>query len=346
METLKIMAENILFIQTAFIGDAILSLPAIQQLHKIFPGCKISVLCIPSTKEIFAASDFVNEVIVFDKKDKHKSLLSTYWFAKELSKKNFTRLYSLHRSFRTSLLTLATGIKETFGFDNSDLKHAYRNLIKYFPDKHEVQRNLDLIGFNYYNTNWKIKPEICPSDDVKNRISEFVEANNLKKGFIAIAPGSVWFTKRYPEKYFEKIISHFTSKNSTVVLIGGKNDSDLCKRLQINEKDLINTSNKFNLIESIELLKFAKLLISNDSAPTHMGMCADIKVLTIYCSTIPKFGFYPYNTKSKYLSFDELDCKPCGIHGHQKCPVKSFDCAEKLYPEKIIQVAEGMLSED
>ena len=49
-------------------------------------------------------------------------------------------------------------------------------------------------------------------------------------------------------------------------------------------------------------------------------------VLTIYCSTVPEFGFYPYNKKSSYISFNDLNCKPCGIHGYEKCPIKSFDC--------------------
>ena len=66
-------------------------------------------------------------------------------------------------------------------------------------------------------------------------------------------------------------------------------------------------------------------------------MIADIPTLTIYCSTIPQFGFYPYNKKSDYLSFNELNCKPCGIHGHDKCPINTFDCGYKLMPEMVIE---------
>ena len=75
--------------------------------------------------------------------------------------------------------------------------------------------------------------------------------------------------------------------------------------------------------------------------------CAwDIPVLTIYCSTVPGFGFYPYNNKSKYLSYDKLDCKPCGIHGYRVCPVNSFDCGYKLIPEDILEEVEKMLGEN
>ena len=77
---------------------------------------------------------------------------------------------------------------------------------------------------------------------------------------------------------------------------------------------------------SIALLKHSKILISNDSAPTHLGVCADIPVLTLYCSTVPDFGFYPYNNRSRWLSYADLTCKPCGIHGYEACPLKHFQC--------------------
>ena len=100
----------------------------------------------------------------------------------------------------------------------------------------------------------------------------------------------------------------------------------------------------FSLIYTIELLKNTSLLICNDSAPTHLGMCADIPVLTIYCSTVPQFGFYPYNKKSDFISYDNLFCKPCGIHGFNKCPLDTFDCAKLLLPNLVIEKAEKLLA--
>ena len=73
-------------------------------------------------------------------------------------------------------------------------------------------------------------------------------------------------------------------------------------------------------------------------------MCVDIPVLTIYCSTVPQFGFYPYNSKSKYISFSDLECKPCGIHGYSKCPLNTFDCAKLLKPETVLQAAKELIN--
>ena len=109
-------------------------------------------------------------------------------------------------------------------------------------------------------------------------------------------------------------------------------------------QNVVSAAGKFSVLESIGMLKKVKLLISNDSAPAHMGMCANIPVLTLYCSTSPSFGFYPYNEGSSYLSHDDLFCKPCGIHGYEKCPLKTFKCGHELLPETVISKIEEMIN--
>jgi len=337
--------EQILFIQTAFPGDAILTLPAIEMLKLKLPESIIDVLCIPSTKEIFNSSPFVDNTIIIDKRGKHKSLINTYKFVKELKKNNYSLLYSSHRSLRTSLIVLLMQIRESYGFDNSSLMHVYKNLIVYDSSKHEVQRNLDLVGFTYDDDNWKILPKITAKTQSIEKVNNFINQNNLNDGFIAVSPGSVWNTKRYPLEYFEDVIKYFTDKNNKIVLIGGKDDKQLCEKIASKFlKNVVNAADEFSIVESIQLLRNAKLLLSNDSAPTHMGMCADVRVLTIYCSTVPEFGFYPYNKNSSFISYDDLKCKPCGIHGYDVCPIKTFECGINLLPGQIISKMEEMLS--
>ncbi len=347
METLMQTGGNILVIQTAFLGDAILTLPMIQELKKKNSECKLDVLAIPSTQGIFSSSPYVDDVIVIDKRVKQKSIRGLNNFIKELRKKSYSKIYSPHRSLRSAYITIRLGVKETYGFDNSSLKYAYKNVVKYKRTDHEVQRNLELIGENTEDKSWKISPEIIIDETGKKKVADFLSSNIIDAEFIAVAPGSVWETKRYPKEYFSEVIKILVAKNEKVVIIGGESDKLICSEIAYNHNDkVINLAGEFSVTETIHLLRSAKLLITNDSAPTHMGMCADIPVLTIFCSTVPGFGFYPYNNKSRYLSYDNLDCKPCGIHGYRVCPVKSFDCGYKLLPEDILKEVEKMLNEN
>ena len=344
METLIKKFGKILVIQTAFPGDAILTLPMIQQLKKQHPDFLVDVLCIPSTAEIFKSSPFINLVWEVDKRGKHNSLFKMLKFINEIKKNNYLKIYCPHRSLRSALITLQLGVKETYGFDNSSLKFAFRTTIPYNYAAHEVQRNLSLIGEEFENDDWKVLPELKISNEIQIKISAFVAKNNIKQNLIAIAPGSVWQTKRYPAEHYTGIVKFLLEKKYKVIIIGGKNDKQISNLISSEFKDqVLDVCGDFSFIENIELLKYAKLLICNDSAPTHLGMCADIPVLTIYCSTIPEFGFYPYNGKSKSVSYNDLSCKPCGIHGYDACPISTFDCGSLLKPGTVIKTIEEMI---
>jgi heptosyltransferase-2 len=336
--------KKILIIQTAFPGDAILTLPFIQELKKQKPDYNIDVLCIPSTKEIFEASSAVNSVIQFDKRGKHNSLFAFIKFIRDLRSRNYKIIYSPHRSLRSALIAVGFSAQETYGFDNSALKYAFKKTVHYDPKVHEVRRNLEFLESDFSDDKWRIFPEIKISSETMKKVTDFINEKKLEK-FITIAPGSVWETKKYPIEYFKNIVDYFKQKNYQIVLIGGSQDEILCSEITKDIKENIYiTAGRFSFIETIELLKHTELLICNDSAPTHLGMCAGIPVLTIYCSTVPEFGFYPYNQKSDYISFNDLFCKPCGIHGFSSCPLNHFNCAKLLHPGGIIEKAERILS--
>jgi heptosyltransferase-2 len=337
------MQEKLLVIQTAFLGDAILTLPMIEKLNEQFPGSVIDVIAIPGTKEIFENSPFVNEIMVFEKRGKHKSVLGIYSFASEIRKKKYSRIYSPHRSSRTSLLVFLSGVSETYGFNTASLSIVYKNVITYRKDYHEVKRNLEIIGYKTDNENWKIIPRIKPDKNAEDKAVNLLGEIKGKK--IAIAPGSVWNTKRYPLEHYIKLAKLITDSGYKVVLLGGKEDAELCG---IIEKSLpgaaVSFAGKLTLTESVFLIKNCELVISNDSAPTHLSLMADTPVITIYCSTAPEFGFYPYHPKSISISYNKLSCKPCGIHGLRKCPVGTFDCALKIPPEEVFSKIKDILS--
>jgi heptosyltransferase II len=337
--------EKILVIQTAFLGDAILTLPMIQKIDEMFPGSDIDVLAIPSTKEIFSASPYLNEILVLDKKGKDKSVFALFRYAGEILERKYTRIFSPHRSLRTSLLVMQSGVKETTGFDNTAFKHVYKNLVVYKGYHHEVQRNLDLIGYKYHGDGWRIFPEVKIPVSSKEKVEIFLKKSGINGTFYTVAPGTVWETKRYPEEYFIEVINFLRSTGFPVILTGGKKEKELCEKMASRFTDnVISSAGKLSITETIYLLGKSMLLVSNDSAPVHMGMCVDIPVLGLYCSTVPDFGFYPYNYKSSYLSYTELSCKPCGIHGYKECPLKHFDCGNKLYPAEVISKIKEMIN--
>ncbi|AFN73525.1 ADP-heptose:LPS heptosyltransferase II [Melioribacter roseus P3M-2] len=332
--------EKILVIQTAFLGDAILTLPLIRKLKDSFPDGVIDVLTIPQSKQIFEYSPYVNDLILYDKR-RDKSLKALFRVVKEIRNREYTRLYSPHRSFRSSLIALMSGSQFRAGFDKAVMSFVYNYQAEYNNAVHEVQRNLRLIGFAENDDSWKIFPEFVIEEKVLVKIKSFLPSSEKK--VICLAPGSVWYTKRYPR--FDEVIKKLIEENYFVILIGGSEDVSLCDSLSEGyvETDLISLAGKLTVVESVALLMNCDALISNDSAPVHMAMATDTPVVDVYCSTIPDFGFYPYSRFSSVVSYDGLECKPCGIHGHKSCPIKTFDCGHLLDPDIIIHEMERLL---
>ncbi len=343
-QKMEILMEKYLVIQTAFIGDAVLTLPMIQKLKELNPDTLIDVIAIPSTAEIFRLSPAVSHVHILDKRGLHKNLFRFYKFGKFIKQNNYSRIYAPHRSLRTSLLVMLSGVRETYGFNVNSLPHIYKYVADYESASHEVERNLRLIRFPVENGNWKVLPEVNLPSEIENKIDEYLRKFGKKNRFAAVAPGSVWNTKIYPPEYMDEIIRFLSRKYEQVFIIGGDSDKEICNAFEDRIKgNVISAAGNFRLAESIALLGHMDILISNDSAPAHLGMCADIPVLMLYCSTVPDFGFYPYNKKSYFLSFDDLFCKPCGIHGFDECPLGSFACGYNLKPETVIEKIKEMI---
>lgn len=334
------MQKKILIIQTAFPGDAILTLPLIQEIKKTYTNAIISVLCIPSTKIIFEHSKSVDRVVVYDKKEKQKSLKDFLKLIYTLRKERYDIVISPHRSLRSGLIAYFSSSKSRIGFSNSACKYLYNKRIEYISTEHEVKRNLNLLEKDYQKWN-NIFPEISIPDKILQNIQKILETHRAND-FIAIASGSVWETKKYPVKYWIEVINYLNTIGYTIILLGGDSDKEILKCIE-KKDNIISLIGKLSIVESIGILKKARLLIANDSAPTHMGMIAGIPVLTIYCSTVPEFGFYPYNMNSSCVGI-KIDCKPCGIHGYKKCPQNHFNCGNKLFSSLIIDKINEILN--
>lgn len=332
---------KILIIQTAFIGDLILTLPLIQTLKKNIPDSTIDLLCIPYTKEVVKNNPYISNVIVFDK-HKKKSIKDIFYLANSLKKEKYEYAFLPHRSIRSGLIAMLSNIENRIGFKKTLFDFLYTESVEYQSNIHEIDRNLSLIKFLKFKEIYRI-PELFPDDSDKFFVNDFLDNNNITEKFVCIAPGSKWFTKRWPINYFIELIKMFNNENIKVILIGGKEDSDICNSITIEINNIINTSGIFSLLQTAELIKRSSLLISNDSAPIHIATSMNTPVIDIYGPTTPEIGFYPLSEKSISIEIKDLNCRPCKIHGGNKCPVRTFDCMKNILPEKIFRVAMEML---
>jgi lipopolysaccharide heptosyltransferase II len=331
--------KKVLVIQTAFIGDAILSTTIFKGIKKILPNVSLDVLAIPQTSNLFLNNPNIVNVYEFDKRKLLDRIKAFFKVLSQIKNNKYDLAISIQSSFTSSILMRLGGIKFRIGYPRQKLLTHTIRLKKGLHIRKRVLRLLEPLSVK---TTLNDETELFWGRKESDKISKIAELENsdLK---IAIAPGSAQFTKQWPKGYFGKLVKKLEGNNIQVFLLGGKEDKVLCDEI-IRENNLKcpNLSGELTLLDSAALINKVDLVISNDSAPLHISNAVKTDVFAIFGPTAKGFGFYPYRENDKILEV-ELDCRPCGKHGGDKCPLGHFKCMIDLTPEMVFEEVKNKL---
>lgn len=323
---MAILYTNILVIQTAFTGDAVLGTGLLESLHAAIPTAKISYLVRKGNEGLFAEHPFLHELLVWDKSQgKLKNLWKT---ARKIRANKYDLVINLQRFASSGFMAAYSGAKDIRGFDKNPLSFLFHKKIPHSLEdgRHEVERNFDLIRDITHDLK---KPRLHPTPAQVDKVKR-------ERPYTCIAPASVWFTKQWPSGHYARLVG-LLADDMDIILTGGKSDFDLCEQIiRESGKKAENAAGKYNLLESTALIAGAEVTVSNDSAPVHMASAINGAIIEIYCSTVPMFGFYPLSDAGITIETEEaLKCRPCGVHGYKACPLGHFRCATEISPEKV-----------
>lgn len=326
---------KILIIQTAFIGDVILSTALIEKVTKVFPNSKIDFLLRKGNENILDNNPHLNNILIWNKNNKkYKELFKTL---KKIRKRKYDYVFNLQRFFSSGFITVFSKAKRKYGFKKNPLSifftKSYEHIIDPFIEIHEVTRNATLLS--EFTTPKICLPKLYPSEN------DFEKTKIYKtKKYICIAPASIWFTKQFPIKKWIEFINKI-EQDINVYLLGSKSDTVFCNQiiLRTEKNNVINLSGRLSILESAALIKDAAMNYVNDSAPLHIASAMNANTSAIFCSTVPGFGFGPLADNSNIIEVKEkLKCRPCGIHGKKECPEKHFKCAMDIDVDKMVDV--------
>jgi heptosyltransferase II len=339
--------NNILVIQTAFIGDAILTLPLVQELKNNFPNSTIDVVVVPRTAEIFFNHPAVSRVFSFDKRGSDKGIMGFWRFQKTLSPTNYDLIVVPHRSLRSALLCWLLKPAMSIGFDRSAGRWFLNTVVHYDPGVHEIDRNLSLLSPLKLTIIPDELPQLYPSSEDVRVVDSLVAGlgQHVKTRMIAVAPGTIWSTKRWPIDRFVTLCNLLASECSALLLIGGKEDAALCEEIMgaTKTKKIFNAAGRLSLPQSAELIRRCKVLVSNDSAPMHLAVAVGTPVVAIFGATVPEFGFAPRGQDDIVIETKGLKCRPCSIHGGNVCPIKTFECMNMISSEFVLEKVKFLL---
>jgi heptosyltransferase-2 len=325
--------QKILVIQTAFVGDVVLATGILEKLHTAIPDAQIDFMVRLGNESLFQEHPYLHKLWVWNKKKaKYLHLLKLLF---QIRRVRYDKVINIQRYAATGLLTVLSGAKVTIGFDKNPLSFLYTQKITHTISDgemllHETERNQQLI--QSFTDPVAAKPRLYPSAKDEEKVVDY-----KSQPYICSAPASVWFTKQFPADKWIQFI-HGLPENSRVYLLGSLEDFDLCEEIQsqCSHLNVVTLAGKLSFLQSAALMKDAKMNYVNDSAPMHLASSVNAPVTTVYCSTIPAFGFGPLSDKRFIVEIlEKLDCRPCGLHGLKACPLGHFNCANHIEDQQL-----------
>ena len=322
--------KKVLIIQTAFIGDAILSTSLISSLKISNPTWQIDVLVRKGNESLLQNNPAINLIHTWDKsKNKISSIFQT---VKKIREEEYDLIVNLQRFASSGIMTVLGGAKETRGFSKNPMSYFFSKKYDHQIDPtnpvHETSRNFSVVADLCKGVIQR--PILFPSEGDFKEVEKYQSTE-----YICIAPASIWYTKQLPIQKWIELIEQYHSQfpSHAIYILGGKTDAALGIKIIEASKcsQLINLCGQLNFMQSAALMKNAGMNYVNDSGPLHICSAMNAPVTAFFCSTTPAFGFGPLSDNSRIVETKEfLACKPCGLHGYKSCPKGHFDCGKSI----------------
>lgn len=327
--------QRILLVQTAYLGDVILTTPLIRAIKQVFSQATLDVLVIPQTAGALANNSHIDQLILFDKRRQKWPAFKDV--LRILKARHYDLAISPHSSFTTGLLLKLSGIPQRVGFKRLPIRYFLTQQVTMPQADFTIEKYLALLQ-PFSKQSFSIQTELFPSEADKELAKRLMQKLDKGKPTIAIAPGSVWPTKRWPAKYYTQLTANL-KQPFNLVFIGSKEEQDLCQQIidQARAKRAINLAGELSILQSAAVIANCDLMICNDSGALHLANAMQTDVFAFFGPTVRSFGFFPFRPQDRVFEIADLYCRPCGKHGHKECPEGHFRCMLEIKPEMVLQ---------
>ena len=332
---------------TAFLGDAVLTLPLVQSLKLAYPDTSLDFYVRSGFAPLFEAHPDIDSVYSFNKSSSGAKWRQTFAARNEYAERGYGLWVCAHPGLRSGLMARLSQASARIGYSEVPFSAMWftRRVSRHFSRLEEVERLLELLrplGVAPAST----KPEIHLPEPALHAAGIFfssLQESHASAPVLGLHPGSVWATKRWPARYFAQVGQMALESGAVLVLFAGPGEDAVALEVLETLETLVSPeamgrvydlSCRLSLVELAAYIGRLSCYITNDSGPMHLAWAQDVPTAALFGPTVKALGFYPRGKESKVFEIS-LDCRPCGRHGHGVCPQKHHHCMEKLLPEMV-----------
>lgn len=328
-----------------WVGDAVMTTPAIGAIRETFPLAEITLLANPLVSQLFSPHSWVDKVITFDRNGKHKGITGRFRLASELRKQAFDATIILPNSFDSALVPWLAGIPIRLG--KSSDGRGFMLTGRYIPTGnaltcHEVEYYLHLVAhFGMVGSSGKLHLDTT-QDEIK-RVDSMLKQHGIGSGdfILGINPGAAYGSAKrwYPERFAEVARQLSQQWSARVLVFGGPGETDIAAAIEEKlGKNCLNLAGRTSVRELMELIRRCSFFITNDSGPMHIAASFEVPLVAIFGSTDHKTTS-PYTDKAAIVRKD-FECAPCKL---RECP-QDHRCMTAVTANDVVQAAQRLMA--
>lgn len=323
---------------TAFLGDAVLTLPLLHTLAAGYPDAELHFYVRGGLESLFAAQPELAGVHGFAKRGKQKGAGGVYAMGRTIARQGFDLWISPHTSLRSGLIARWSGIDRRIGYNRPWFNRFFytHTVDRAFGRMDEIERLLRLV--EPLDLKLIAAPTLVLPDAALAKADAFF--TRLDGGpVLGVHPGSTWPTKQWPEEYFSDIAKRAAADGARVLVFGGPGEEAVAARVAASAgagktDRIIDISGQLSLTELAAYLNRLDCYLSNDSGPMHLAWVQGTPVTALFGPTVRELGFFPRGDHSTVLE-TTLPCRPCSLHGPKQCPEGHHRCMRNLTPDTV-----------
>jgi len=306
--------KNVLVRGVNWVGDAVMTLPALRALKKALPEARISLLVKPWVSPLFEKDPHVDEIILYS--EEYHGIMGKIRISRMLHEKGFCSAVLFQNAFDAAFIAFLAGIKERVGYNRDGRGFLLTTAVPVPANGqkiHHIHYYLNLLERVGIRTGFST-PFIYLS--LEERLAARDQLKDMKRPILGINPGAAYGSAKrwFPERFAEVANWFLKDTMGSVVIFGGKNEVGIAQEINklIPESKLL-LAGKTSLRELVSLISESDVFLTNDSGPLHIAYAVGTPLIAIFGSTDPELTGPPPQSEisSSVVVTHDISCGPC-----------------------------------
>ncbi len=334
---------------TNWLGDAVMSIPALREIRRARPEAEITILARQWVADLYAREDFCDDILIHDHAGAHRGLRGKRRLASELSERRFDQAVLLQNAFDAALLAWLARVPVRVGYARDGRRPLLTHAVE--PPKpgetppHQRFYYLELLR----RAGWIAEIPEC-ADIRLHGVARAAEAGKelwrereLPEGtWIGVSPGAAYGgAKRWlPESFAASAVTLAEEMGARVAVFGSSAEAPLARSIaeQIGPR-AVSVAGETTLAQYIDLAATCSLYLTNDSGPMHVAAALGVPTVAVFGAT-DHVATGPSASWARVVRQD-LDCTPCLL---RECPLPEHRCMLAVTPQRVVEAARALRS--